>query len=398
MRYGEKKKSWIKSLFAYANGEKEKLILSVILSVLSAILGLVPFYCMYEIICMFVVGTVSVIEIVKWCLIASSVYAAKIFAFSLSTGTSHSMAYTILEGLRLRLADRFLHALLGNVENHTIGEIKNMMVGKIENLEPSLAHMIPEGAGHPVLPLVSIIALACIDLRLALASLVTFPLSFVCMGLTFKIRGKNFDKFDQSSNHMNSTIVEYIEGIEVIKAFGRAGVSYEKYAGAITDFRTFVIKWLASTYATMKLSFELFPSTLIGTLPVALALANGGDITPAQAALAVMLSISMVGSLAKLEVFSENMRQVKFTVEGLEEFLEMPELPEPVERAETVHSIVLKSLKKIFSEAFLLIESNIRSVFYIGSLILPLTQKEKSLLQRFRRQFRDLLKLRPAST
>ena len=84
----------------------------------------------------------------------------------------------------------------------------------------------------------------------------------------------------------------------------------------------------------MKLSFALFPSTLIGTLPVALALANNGTISAPQAALAVMLSISMVGSLAKLEVFSENMRQVKCTVESLEEFLEMPELPEPEQRAE----------------------------------------------------------------
>lgn len=99
------------------------------------------------------------------------------------------------------------------------------------------------------------------------------------MALTFKISGKSFSKYDESSSHMNSTIVEYIEGIEVIKAFGRAGVSYEKYAGAITDFRTFVIKWLTSTFATMKLSFALFPSTLIGVLPVALALANGGSIT-----------------------------------------------------------------------------------------------------------------------
>ena len=132
---------------------------------------------------------------------------------------------------------------------------------------------------------------------------------------------------------MNSTIVEYVEGIEVIKAFGRAGVSYEKYAKAITDFRTFVVKWLSSTYLTMKLSFALFPSTLIGTLPVALALANNGTITAPLAALAVMLSISMVGSLAKLEVFSENMRQVEFTVKGLQEFLEMPELPEPKNRA-----------------------------------------------------------------
>lgn len=129
----------------------------------------------------------------------------------------------------LPLADRFLHAPLGDVEHHSIGEIKTMMVDKIENLEPPLAHMIPEGAGHIVLPILSIAALLCINWRLALA--------------------------------------------------------------------------------------------------------NSGTITGPQAALAVMLSISMVGSLAKLEVFSENMRQVKFTVEGLEEFLEMPALPEPDTRA-----------------------------------------------------------------
>ena len=335
-----KKKSWTSALFAYAEGEKSRLLLSVVLSVLSVMLGLVPFYCMYRLICLMAAGTATAALAVKWCLLALAAYAAKVVLFGLSTGTSHAMAYTILEGLRLRLANRFLHAPLGNVENHTIGEIKTMMVDKIETLEPPLAHMIPEGAGHVVLPVVSIIALLCVDWRLALASLVTFPLSFLCMGLTFKISGKNFDKYDQSASYMNSTIVEYIEGIEVIKAFGRAGVSYEKYASAITDFRTFVVKWLASTFATMKLSFALFPSTLIGTLPVALALANKGVITAPEAALAVMLSISMVGSLAKLEVFSENMRQVKFTVEGLEEFLEMPELSEPAERAEISHSDV----------------------------------------------------------
>ncbi len=329
-----KKNSWTKSLFAYAEGEQKRLILSVLLSIFSVMLGFLPFYCMYEIICLFVAGTATKAAVIKWCLLALGIYAGKIVTFSLSTGTSHSMAYHILEGLRLRLADRFLHAPLGNVQNRSIGEIKNMVVDKIENLEPPLAHMIPEGAGHIVLPIVSILALAGLDWRLALASLVTFPISFLCMGLTFQISGENFKKFDQSSNYMNSTIVEYIEGIEVIKAFGRAGVSYEKYAGAIHNFCTFVVKWLSSTFVTMKLSFALFPSTLIGTLPVALALANNGTISAPQAALAVMLSISMVGSLAKLEVFSENMRQVKCTVESLEEFLEMPELPEPEQRAE----------------------------------------------------------------
>ncbi len=335
-----KKKSWLQPLFAYAGGEKKRMILSVILSVLSVTLGLVPFFCMYRVICLFVAGEATTGGIVTWCLTALAAWALKILFFTLSTGTSHTMAYHILEGLRLRLADRFLHAPLGNVQNHSIGEIKGMMVDKIENLEPPLAHMIPEGAGHLVLPIVSIVALAVIDPRLALASLVTFPLSFICMALTFKISGKNFDQYDQSSNYMNSTIVEYTEGIEVIKAFGKAGVSYEKYAGAITGFRKFVIKWLVSTMATMKLSFALFPSTLLGTLPVAIALAAGHHITAAEAALAVMLSISMVGSLAKLEVFSENMRQVKFTVENLQEFLEMPALPEPAARAEVTHTDV----------------------------------------------------------
>ena len=341
----KEKSSGTATLFRYAEGQKAKLVISVILSVISVTSGLVPFYCMYRIICLFTDGIASSSSIIGWCIGALAAYIVKVVLFTLSTGISHNMAYNVLEGLRLRLADRFLHAPLGDVENHSIGEIKNMMVDKIENLEPPLAHMVPEGAGHIVLPVVSIIALICIDWRIALASLVTFPLSFICMGLTFKISGENFDKYDQAGAYMNSTVVEYIEGIEVIKAFGRAGVSYEKYAGAINDFKTFVVKWLASTYVTMKLAFALFPSTLIGTLPTALALASSGTISPAQAALAVMLSISMVGSLAKLEVFSENMRQVKFTVEGLEEFLNMKELPEPAKRADVKKTDV--SLKNV---------------------------------------------------
>lgn len=340
------KKSWLQALFAYAEGERKRMLLSIVLSVLSVMTGLLPFYCMYRMICLVAAGGAAAGEVVRWCLLALLCYAGKILLFSLSTGVSHTMAYTILESLRLRLADRFLHAPLGDVEAHSIGEIKSTMVDKIEGIEPPLAHMIPEGAGHVVRPIVSIIALAVLDWRLALASLETFPVSFLCMGLTFKISGDSFKQYDRANSAMNSAIVEYIEGIEVIKAFGRAGVSYEKYAGSITDFCTFVVKWLTSTFVTMKLSFALFPSTLIGTLPVALALANGGVITAPQAALAVMLSISMVGSLARLEVFSENMRQVKFTVEELEEFLEMPALPEPDGRADVKHTdVALKGVR-----------------------------------------------------
>ena len=92
-----KKKSWTSALFAYAEGEKSRLLLSVVLSVLSVMLGLVPFYCMYRLICLMAAGTATAALAVKWCLLALAAYAAKVVLFGLSTGTSHAMAYTILD-------------------------------------------------------------------------------------------------------------------------------------------------------------------------------------------------------------------------------------------------------------------------------------------------------------
>ena len=340
------KKEWFACLLSYAGGSKKRLIGSVILSVISVASGLVPYYCVFRMIEAFAAGRLTVQAIGLWCGYALLAYLVKVVFFGFSTMLSHYAAYHILEGLRLRVADRFLHAPLGEVTAHSIGEIKNLVVDKIENIEPPLAHMIPEGMGHLVLPVVSIAALACIDWRVALASLITVPFSLICMMLTFRISGKNFNKYNDSNAAMNSTIVEYIEGIEVIKAFGRTGASYDKYAKSIMDYRTFVLKWLSSTWVTFKLAFALFPSTLLGTLPMCLWLGTGGAITAAEAALGVMLSMSMVTSLAKLEVFSNEIKGMQMTVEELQQYLDMPELPEPECRAElSGHGVTLKQVR-----------------------------------------------------
>lgn len=340
------KKGWFACLLSYAGGSKKRLTGSVILSVISVASGLVPYYCVFRMIEAFAAGELTMPAIGLWCGYALLAYLVKVGCFGFSTMLSHYAAYHILEGLRLRVADRFLHAPLGEVTAHSIGEIKNLMVDKIENIEPPLAHMIPEGMGHLVLPVVSILALACIDWRIAVASLVTVPFSLICMVLTFQISGKNFDKYNDSNAAMNSTIVEYIEGIEVIKAFGRAGASYDKYAKSITDYKSFVVKWLSSTWVTFKLAFALFPSTLLGTLPMCLWLGTGGAITAAEAALGVMLSMSMVTSLAKLEVFSNEMKGMQMTVEELQRYLDMQALPEPERPAElSGHGVTLRQVR-----------------------------------------------------
>lgn len=188
----KKKENWLRTLLGYAGGYRKKFGQSIVLSVISVTAGLLPFFCMYEIICRFVDETVTANTILIWCGLALLSYCIRILCYAGSTAASHQVAYHVLESLRLKLADRFLHAPLEEVQSHSIGEIKNIMIDKIEGIEPPLAHVVPESAGHIVLPVISIVSLAVIDWRIALASLVTFPAAFVCMALTFWISGKKF--------------------------------------------------------------------------------------------------------------------------------------------------------------------------------------------------------------
>ncbi|MGN0386740.1 MAG: hypothetical protein ACI4EX_12765 [Lachnospiraceae bacterium] len=110
MKEQTKKQGFLSCLLSYAKGSKSKLILSVILSVISITSGLIPFYCFYRVICLFLDGTVTEQEILFWSAWALAAYVIKIVCFALSTSTSHYKAYHILEGLRNRVAERFLHA------------------------------------------------------------------------------------------------------------------------------------------------------------------------------------------------------------------------------------------------------------------------------------------------
>ncbi len=107
------------TLFAYAEGEKKRMYLSVVLSVLSVAAGLAPFYCMYAMLCLFVAGTATAAGIIKWCLLALLAYAVKPVDRRVARYGLHNF-----KELRLRLADRFLHAPLGNVENRSSARLK----------------------------------------------------------------------------------------------------------------------------------------------------------------------------------------------------------------------------------------------------------------------------------
>ncbi|MCR5485900.1 MAG: ABC transporter ATP-binding protein/permease [Lachnospiraceae bacterium] len=325
----KEEKRWFGTLLSYAKGSGGRLGISVVFSMASLVAGIVPYYCVYRILDGYISGNADKTLVMHFCMIALFAYLVKVVCFGISTGISHYVAFNVLEGLRLKVADTFLMAPLGEVYSHSIGEIKSVIIDKIEDIEPPLAHVVPEGAGHILLPIVCFAALMMVDIRAAFASLLSLPLGMIFMVLTFKLSGKNMTKYQEANAGMSSMIVEYVEGIEVIKAFGKAGVSYEKFAGAIRDYRDFVIEWLESTWITMKLAFAFMPATLLGTVPVCILLVQKGSMTISEMALAVMLAMSMVISMAKIEVFSNGLRQMQYTVLEIQKLLKIESLPEP---------------------------------------------------------------------
>ncbi len=190
-----------------------------------------------------------------------------------------------------------------------------------------------------------------IDIRVALGALVALPIGILFMALTFSISGRNLAKYQEANAHMNSVIVEYIEGIEVIKAFGKTGVSYEKYAGAIMDYRDFVIEWMKDTWVTMKLAFAFMPATLLGVVPISVLLIDKGSMSVSEMALAVMLAMSMVISMTKIEVFSNSLREMEYTVKEIQKLFDMKTLSEPsFEKLPERYDVKLKNVHFTYDE------------------------------------------------
>jgi len=145
-KWKKKRKNWFRTLLSYADGREHRMWLSVILSIVSIVSGLIPFYCVYRMVDAYMAGSLENSVIIFWGAIGALAYTVKVVCFGFSTGLSHYVAYYVLEGLRLKIAEAFLKASLGDVQAHSIGEIKNVIVDRIEEIEPPLAHMIPEGS------------------------------------------------------------------------------------------------------------------------------------------------------------------------------------------------------------------------------------------------------------
>ena len=136
-----------------------------------------------------------------------------------------------------------------------------------------------------------------------------------------------------ANNHVNSVIVEYVEGIQVVKAFSQGERSYAKFAQAVSSFRDFTLNWFRCTWASMNLCLSILPTTLLGTLPMGVYLYQAGVLDPAQVTLCLMMALGIVAPLMSATAFINSMKSMQFAVKDTRELLDLPQLSQARQEA-----------------------------------------------------------------
>ena len=321
-----KERTWLGILLSFAAPCRGKMAASVVLAILSVAGGFVPYLGVYQIIRLFLDRQADWEGILFWCGVCLVGYVVKVAGYALSTMLAHVSAYTILEGLRLQAADRLMGAPLGEVESRPIGAMKSTIVDRIEDIEPPLAHMIPELSSNILLPMVVVAAMFSIDWRMGLALLVTIPFALIPMAFGMRSYNKNYAAYMEANAQVNSVIVEYVEGIQVVKAFSQGERSYQKFAQAVSSFKAFTMDWYRCTWASMNLCLSILPTTLLGTLPMGVYLYQAGVLDPAQVTLCLMMALGIVAPLMSVTAFINSMKSMQFAVKDTRELLDLPQL------------------------------------------------------------------------
>lgn len=248
---GRKRKKDLRLHFSFAGHAKGKMAASILCAVISVAGGLLPYLGVYRIILIFFDGDPSMEQILPWIALCAGGYVVKQLFHGISTSLSHISAYRILENIRLALAEKLMRAPLGYVLSNTAGNLKSVIVDRVETIELPLAHMIPEGISNLLLPVCVFAYLLVMNWKIALAALICVPVGAAVYAVMMRNYSSQYDKYMKSSAHVNSVIIEYTEGIQVIKAFNQSTDSYQKYADSVKDFKEFTLDWFRSTWGLM---------------------------------------------------------------------------------------------------------------------------------------------------
>lgn len=312
-----------KKVFEYAGPHKKDLYGATLIVLLSVLMGVLPFVLAYQVISPLVMGEsvdsgyVSMrVAGVLVCLVLQAI----LYGWGLDV--SHKAAYNTLLRLRTSLQKRFEQLPLGFIQDKGTGTIKKLFVDDVDSLEVLLAHSLPEGIANLMIPLAIYVAMFFIDWKLALLSLASIPVSFAAMMIMYSVGMKKMGPYYMAGQKMNNTIIEYINGMEVVKVFNKDAESYERFRKDISDYRDYTLEWYKAAWPWMAIYSSLLPCTIILTLPLGAWFVLRGFSSLPDLILILCLSLSIGIPLLKSLGFLPTMPQLNYKIAALEQVLE----------------------------------------------------------------------------
>lgn len=319
------------SLLRFAGPYKGRYALSICLSVLGVASGLVPYYAAAQMLIGLIGTERSFSFYIFWGTVAAVGYLAKSTFAILSTSVSHTATFLALRDIRKQIVDKFSRMPMGTLLNTPSGQLKDTLVDRVEGLETPLAHLLPEMSANVLVPVFIVVYLFVLDWRMALISLITIPVGMVFMATILKTYPQQYEGSVKINQRMNNAVVEYVNGIEVIKAFNQSAASYGKYSDAVHENADYFYKWMKSCQWAMASYNAICPAVLITVLPAGVLFYAAGSITSANLITIIILSLGIVGPLIAASNFADSLGMVGTVVNEIAALLDGPELVRPTQ-------------------------------------------------------------------
>lgn len=326
----EKKRSSFARLMEFTAQCRGEMAASVILAVLGVVCSMVPYFSVAKIVVELLGGEKNLAYYFFWCVVAAVGFLLKVIFGGVSTTVSHTATYAVLNAIRMRLISKLSRVPMGTILETPSGKLLSTIVDRVESLETTLAHLLPEMTANVLGPAAIIVYLFVLGWRMALVSLITMPLGYLCIRRMGKNYSERFKELTEKSRKMNTTVIEYVNGIEVIKAFNQSANSYRKYSNAVTGHASYAVGWMRDCELYKAMGFSIWPAVLVTVLPFGCFFLMQGTLTVSAFITIVILSLGIAGPLLTVLDFTDSIAQVGSIVGEICEVLDAPELVRPI--------------------------------------------------------------------
>lgn len=316
-------------ILAWAGTHKKEYLFSVFFAVCGVILRLLPYFVIGDVVCRLSKGERDLVSFARRVLLIALLFAAGEIFHGLSTTLSHRATFHILGALRKACLEKLCRVPLGYVKNRSSGDLKNVLVERIDSIETTLAHIIPEFTANLIAPIVVLFYLFSIDWRMGILSMVPVGSGVLCAMGMFRGYEENYKNTVEKTRVLNAAAVEYINGIEVIKAFGKADASYQKFTVAAREGADAFIHWMQKCIGYHAVAMTLTPYTFLTVLPFGAFFVKNGSLSFEDFILCAILSLGIVGPIIVLMSFTDDLGVVGTIVGEVTEILSAEEMHRP---------------------------------------------------------------------